>query len=96
MAGVAGPACGRGRVGQRLLPTRGPEPEQLSALARAAGTGGSGRCAAPRKAVPVSSAPAAHGFVDLGVLGGATEPACSRLEMRLELGGGITLHLVRG
>ena len=52
--------------------------------------------AAPRKAVPVSSAPAAHGFVDLGALGGATEPACSRLEMRLELGGGITLHLVRG
>jgi len=58
--------------------------------------------AAPRKAVPVpvpvpvTSAPAAHGFVDLGALGGATEPACSRLEMRLELGGGITLHLVRG
>jgi len=52
--------------------------------------------AAPRKAVPVTSAPAAHGFVDLGVLGGATEPACGRLEMRLELGGGITLHLVRG
>jgi hypothetical protein len=52
--------------------------------------------AAPRKAVPVSSAPAAHGFVDLGVLGGAAAPGAGRLEVHLELGGGITLHLVRG
>lgn len=52
--------------------------------------------AAPREAVPVSSAPAACGFVDLGVLGGATAPAAGRLELHLELGGGITLHLVRG
>jgi hypothetical protein len=52
--------------------------------------------AAPCEAVSVSSAPTARGFVDLGVLGGATAPAAGRLEVHLDLGGGITLHLVRG
>jgi len=47
-----------------------------------------------REAAP--SARVARGFVDLGVLGGATAPAAGRLELHLELGGGITLHVVRG
>lgn len=36
----------------------------------------------------------AHGFVDAGVLG--PSGAVGRLELRLELGGGMVLHLVRG
>jgi len=52
--------------------------------------------AAAREAVPVSNAPAARGFVDLGVLGGATALAAGRLELHLDLGGGITLQVVRG
>jgi transposase-like protein len=41
------------------------------------------------------SAPAAGAFVDLGTL--STPPvAGERLELRLELGGGVLLHLVRG
>ena len=46
------------------------------------------------EAVSVSSTPPARGFVDLGVLGGTVAPA-SRLELTLDLGGGITLHMVR-
>lgn len=43
------------------------------------------------KMKPVSPAP----FVDLGSL--ATPPSSpARLELRLELGGGVTLHVVRG
>lgn len=41
------------------------------------------------KGAPISKAPA--GFVDLGALGGS-----SRLEVRLDLGGGVQLHLARG
>jgi len=45
----------------------------------------------PTKLRPVSAAP----FVDLGALG--TAPAAAgRLQLRLDLGGGVTLHLVRG
>jgi hypothetical protein len=51
--------------------------------------------AVAREAVSVSSVPAARGFVDLGLLGGAAPPA-SRLELTLDLGGGVTLHVVRG
>ena len=40
--------------------------------------------------VPVRQAP---GFIDLGALGA---PAAQRWEVRLDLGGGIILHLVRG
>lgn len=51
----------------------------------------SGAKAQPTKARPVTAAP----FVDLGALG--TMPsAAGRLELRLELGGGVTLHVVRG
>lgn len=40
-------------------------------------------------------------FIDLGTLPTATptriaEPSSSRLELKLDLGGGLTLHLVRG
>jgi transposase-like protein len=51
--------------------------------------------ATPRQAVSVQSAQAACGFVDLGVLGDAV-PSASRLEITLDLGGGIRLSLVRG
>ncbi|MBX3670858.1 MAG: IS66 family insertion sequence element accessory protein TnpB [Rhodocyclaceae bacterium] len=41
------------------------------------------------------------GFLDLGVLGaasgrGETSDAAARLELKLDLGGGLILHLVRG
>ena len=39
--------------------------------------------------------PVAAGFVELGALGAALGPA-SRLDLKLDLGGGLTLHLVRG
>lgn len=49
---------------------------------------------ATKKLQQVSSVPAAP-FVDLGAI--ATAPsAAGRLELRLDLGGGLTLHLVRG
>jgi hypothetical protein len=38
---------------------------------------------------------AAPSFVDLGSIG-TVPPAAGRLEVRLDLGGGLTLHLVRG
>jgi hypothetical protein len=41
---------------------------------------------------PVADATKAS-FVDLGLLGAAGEPAA--LDLRIELGGGISLHLVR-
>lgn len=45
-----------------------------------------------------SSMPASHaapGFVEVGSLGGAAA-AAARLELTLDLGGGVTLHVVRG
>ena len=49
----------------------------------------------------VSAEPAAvedegTGFVDLGELGSAPPATSGRLELRLDLGGGVTLHIVRG
>jgi putative transposase len=41
---------------------------------------------------PKESAAPASGFIDLGSLGTRS----SRFEVRLELGGGVLLHLVRG
>lgn len=35
-------------------------------------------------------------FVDLGALGVASKSPGARLELKLELGGGVTLHIVRG
>jgi putative transposase len=40
-------------------------------------------------------APPAGPFVDLGALNGPRSPS-ERCELRLDLGGGVTLHLVRG
>ena len=40
--------------------------------------------------------PAAGGFVDLGALAAADVSVGARLELKLDLGGGLTLHLVRG
>jgi putative transposase len=34
-------------------------------------------------------------FVDLGVLGAAAPSATPRVDLKLDLGGGLTLHLVR-
>jgi putative transposase len=44
---------------------------------------------------PMSAAPAGA-FVDLGTLSAPSPAACDRLELRLDLGGGLILHLVRG
>jgi putative transposase len=38
---------------------------------------------------------AASSFVDLGALGASTVSMQPRLELKLDLGGGVTLHLVR-
>ncbi len=45
-----------------------------------------------KKVVPTGTMP----FVDLGTLGAPPAPAAGRLELRLDLGGGVTLHVVRG
>lgn len=50
-----------------------------------------GSTARPAKVRPVPAAP----FVDLGALGTAPS-AAGRLELRLDLGGGVMLHVVRG
>lgn len=39
---------------------------------------------------------AAGGFVDLGALAGSDVSTGPRLDLKLELGGGLTLHLVHG
>jgi putative transposase len=39
---------------------------------------------------------AADGFVDLGALGASEVSAQPRLELKLDLGGGLTLQLMRG
>ena len=53
------------------------------------------------QAVPQREAPqeqAARSFIELGSLGGAGVPSvpASRLDLKLDLGGGLSLHLVRG
>jgi hypothetical protein len=45
-----------------------------------------------KRPVRVAPTPPTAGFVDLGAL----KDGGSRLEMRLDLGGGVMLHLVRG
>jgi len=51
-----------------------------------------GRQKKPRSQKPSMAADPAAGFVDLGAL----SPSGPRFEMRLDLGGGVLLHLVRG
>lgn len=60
--------------------------EQTATAARAAVS-----AARPTRMKPATPAP----FVDLGSLGPAPS-AAGRLELRLDLGGGVTLHVVRG
>lgn len=50
----------------------------------------------PSDAVPVRGEEAVPGFVDLGALGPGTPSGGGRFELRLELGGGLVLQLVRG
>ena len=47
-------------------------------------------------AVPAAVEDEGAGFVDLGELGDAPPATSGRLELRLDLGGGVTLHIVRG
>ena len=47
-------------------------------------------------AVPAAVEDEGMGFVDLGELGDAPPATSGRLELRLDLGGGVTLHIVRG
>jgi hypothetical protein len=49
-----------------------------------------------QQSVSPSSAVGAGEFVDLGTLSAATASPSGRFELRLDLGGGLTLHLVRG
>jgi len=52
---------------------------------------------APTAAAASVIAPTNSGFVDLGALrGSSTRSDGGRLELTLDLGGGITLHVVRG
>lgn len=39
--------------------------------------------------------PAAGAFVDLGALGASDPSMAARLDLKLDLGGGLTLHLMR-
>ena len=57
-----------------------------------------GQVPAPTPSAPASkkvNTVSAPSFVDLGALD-AAPPAAGRLELRLDFGGGLTLHLVRG
>lgn len=49
---------------------------------------------APRAPVPVT-APLSSGFIDLGELGAPPRCPGSALELRLDLGGGVVLQIVR-
>ncbi len=52
------------------------------------------RVSTPVAAASASDTPKAS-FVDLGVLGSAREGEHTALELRIELGAGVSLHLVR-
>jgi transposase-like protein len=39
--------------------------------------------------------PSAAGFIDLGRLAGSSRESCAGLELRLDLGGGVVLQIVR-
>jgi len=49
-------------------------------------------CAAPER----SGEQAPTSFIDLGSLGAMSASVTARLDLKLDLGGGLTLHLVRG
>jgi hypothetical protein len=52
---------------------------------------------APRRSerAELAALPAAAGFIDLGHLAGPTRDAGGALELRLDLGGGVVLQIVR-
>lgn len=54
-----------------------------------------GSSGALSSATPISAAPAGE-FVDLGTLRARAASPSERFELRLDLGGGVILHLVRG
>jgi putative transposase len=69
-------------------------------LCRSSFTRWRGRLRTPAQAArPVaakaSSPEAPAAFVDLGLLGSVGAPALPALDLRIELGGGVVLHLVR-
>ncbi|MEY3252199.1 MAG: hypothetical protein RL227_1172 [Pseudomonadota bacterium] len=55
----------------------------------------SSRSIAPARALPTKDAPSTPPFVDMGVLGSSAVRDHGALDLRIELGGGISLHLVR-
>lgn len=57
--------------------------------------GSSARSIAPAVAIPKKEAPSTPPFVDLGLLGTSAVREHAALDLHIELGGGITLHLVR-
>jgi putative transposase len=61
------------------------------------GSGGDAGVAAPSRsrASAPSVQPSAAGFIDLGHLGGPPRESCAALELRLDLGGGVVLQIVR-
>ena len=50
----------------------------------------------PRAPAPPVAEEEGMGFVDLGELSGAPRASGGRFELKLDLGGGVTLHVVRG
>jgi putative transposase len=60
---------------------------------RARLTASSGQVSAALESA-VSQAPTS--FIDLGSLGATSAAVTARLDLKLDLGGGLTLHLVRG
>lgn len=58
--------------------------------------GSSARSTAPAVAIPkMDDAPSTPPFVDLGLLGTSAVRGHAALDLHIELGGGISLHLVR-
>jgi putative transposase len=57
--------------------------------------GGAGSAARPSWSSEMSVQPTGAGFIDLGSLGGPSRDAGAGLELRLELGGGVVLQIVR-
>jgi hypothetical protein len=63
--------------------------------ARTGSPGGEAALARPPGAPMPAVQPLGAGFIDLGSLVGATRDAGGGLELRLELGGGVVLQIVR-
>lgn len=57
--------------------------------------GGVVSAAASVRAQALAVQSSAAGFIDLGSLGGSSRDGVGGLELRLDLGGGVVLHIVR-